>query len=261
MIETRLFLWNGKALYVGQGLESTLHQHHAVQIGISLAQPFNVRCHLADGYMPVQGFIANPNMPHQIDAADTPSIFLWLEATSEIARTLYHRPSTQCLQPVPAEHCQLIQTLLRSLQEANWNCSAADVMLNNILHSVSPMDAVSPALDERVRVAVERLQQSDLPQQIRSIEQLAGGVHLSPSRLRHLFQDQLGISIQRYLLWQRLLVALKNMTEGVSLTQAAYTAGFADAAHMTRTFRKMFGIKPSDVFKDSHSVQVIFCEA
>jgi AraC-like DNA-binding protein len=33
----------------------------------------------------------------------------------------------------------------------------------------------------------------------------------------------------------------------VALTAAASAAGFADGAHMTRTFRRMFGIAPSDV--------------
>jgi AraC-like DNA-binding protein len=38
--------------------------------------------------------------------------------------------------------------------------------------------------------------------------------------------------------------------ETASLTDAARAAGFADAAHMTRTFRRMLGISPSSLAAD-----------
>jgi AraC-like DNA-binding protein len=34
---------------------------------------------------------------------------------------------------------------------------------------------------------------------------------------------------------------------GHSLTEAAYQGGFADAAHFSRTFRRMFGLPPSQL--------------
>jgi AraC-like DNA-binding protein len=34
---------------------------------------------------------------------------------------------------------------------------------------------------------------------------------------------------------------------GGSLTDAAHEAGFADSAHLSRTFRRMFGVAPSSL--------------
>ncbi len=47
-VKTTFYLWNGKALYVGIGLPSSIHQHHAVQVGISLGKPFKIRGQAAE---------------------------------------------------------------------------------------------------------------------------------------------------------------------------------------------------------------------
>lgn len=47
----------------------------------------------------------------------------------------------------------------------------------------------------------------------------------------------------------RLQAAIRESAQGATLTHAACAAGFADAAHLTRTFRRMFGIAPSSVHR------------
>jgi len=63
-----------------------------------------------------------------------------------------------------------------------------------------------------------------------SIEDLTRIAHLSESRLQHLFRDQVGVPIRRYLLWHRYLTALSLLADGASVTRAAHAAGFADSA-------------------------------
>ena len=46
---------------------------------------------------------------------------------------------------------------------------------------------------------------------------------------------------------------------GANLTEAAHLAGFADSAHLSRTFRAMFGVAPSLLFKPSQA-GITFCE-
>ena len=47
------------------------------------------------------------------------------------------------------------------------------------------------------------------------------------------------------MLWMRLNVAIQFAMAGQSWTEAAHAAGFADSAHLTRTFRRMFGMNPA----------------
>ena len=79
------------------------------------------------------------------------------------------------------------------------------------------------------------------------MKDLAIAVGLSPSRLRHLFRLQVGMSAQSYQVWLRLGEACALLAGGVSLSAAAVGAGFSDAAHLSRTFRRTFGLAPSQI--------------
>ena len=78
-------------------------------------------------------------------------------------------------------------------------------------------------------------------------------------QLKDSLREQMGLPIRRYALWQRMLAALGDMAGGAPTTEAAHAAGFSDAAHLSRTFRAMFGVPPSELFKNSRFVQAIPC--
>jgi AraC-like DNA-binding protein len=98
-------------------------------------------------------------------------------------------------------------------------------------------------LEPRIERALAVLR--DAPDRHMSAGDLSRAVGLSSSRLAHLFRQHAGLPVRRYLLWLRLADALREIMRGTSLTHAAHTAGFADSAHLTRTFRRMFGLAPS----------------
>ncbi|MDO3401133.1 AraC family transcriptional regulator [Mycolicibacterium neoaurum] len=94
-----------------------------------------------------------------------------------------------------------------------------------------------------VRLAVERVTEL-LPEPVTLVE-VANSVGLSPSRLSRLFNEQVGQSFPAYIRWRRLHLAIEALQQGVSLTDAAHTAGFTDSAHANRVCHEMFGLSPS----------------
>ncbi len=80
-----------------------------------------------------------------------------------------------------------------------------------------------------------------------ALSAMATAAHLSPDRFRHLFMEETGVGFRAYVLWRRLEYSLAAYVAGDTLTRAAHTGGFADSAHFSRTFRKMFGIAPASV--------------
>ncbi len=59
-----------------------------------------------------------------------------------------------------------------------------------------------------------------------TIDQLAAHVCLSKSRLSHLFTQEMGVSLHRYLAFARMKKAAEYIAQGSSLTDAAMRAGF-----------------------------------
>ena len=74
---------------------------------------------------------------------------------------------------------------------------------------------------------------------------LAKKIHVSPSYLSHIFKNDLHISIHKYVLEKRLILANKKIRQSVNPTVAASESGFADYSGFYRQYKKMFGVSPA----------------
>jgi AraC-like DNA-binding protein len=73
----------------------------------------------------------------------------------------------------------------------------------------------------------------------------------------HVFTESVGNPLRRYLLWLRVQRAAGAIVAGRSATDAAQIAGFADASHLTRTFRRTLGMTPRDLALRGPRMQVM----
>lgn len=90
---------------------------------------------------------------------------------------------------------------------------------------------------------------------LRALDAIEGGldvasaasrVGLSSGRLTHLVTEQLGSPPRVWGAWFKLQRAMaRTLLFGDSLTAAAHEAGFADSAHLTRTCKRMMGVRPA----------------
>lgn len=111
-------------------------------------------------------------------------------------------------------------------------------------------------IDDRVWQCIESIK-ANIRDSALSLPLLAGVVHLSPGRLSHLFKAQMGVTVQRYIIWTRMKMTIDAVLQrDLDLAEAAYAAGFYDPAHFTRHFREIFGVKPSAVYNNSRIVQM-----
>lgn len=109
-----------------------------------------------------------------------------------------------------------------------------------LIASLSAADPVAPRPDQRVRQMIE-FASSGIESAV-TLSAAAAVAGLSNGRARHLFVEHTGLPFRVYVLWLRLMKAVQVYAAGQSLTEAAHAAGFSDSAHLSRTFRRMFGI-------------------
>lgn len=74
--------------------------------------------------------------------------------------------------------------------------------------------------------------------------ELEAAAGLSRYELARQFRAAFGTSPYRYLVMRRLDLARRMIRDGVPLAEAAAAGGFADQSHMTRHFKKAYGVPP-----------------
>lgn len=112
--------------------------------------------------------------------------------------------------------------------------------LSAAIVEVSPMVGRVGPIDSRLAFVIEALPAAS------RIDGLAAEVGISPSRLRSLAHEEIGVPLTELRLWSRLARAIAWLPYGPTAAAAA-AAGFADQAHFTRTARRFLGRTPGDL--------------
>ena len=95
-------------------------------------------------------------------------------------------------------------------------------------------------------------------QQQISLQQLASLVNLNPFHLVRLFKKAVGVSPYYYLLIIRAEHARQLLRQGYQVQEAALEAGFYDASHFNRLFRKIAGLSPKSFRSSKCQYRTIF---
>jgi AraC-like DNA-binding protein len=77
-----------------------------------------------------------------------------------------------------------------------------------------------------------------------SLAEVAAAAGVSPFRIYRAFERETGMTPHNYQRQARVRVALDLIRRGELLAQVAMVAGFADQAHLTRSFRARMGMTP-----------------
>jgi AraC-like DNA-binding protein len=76
--------------------------------------------------------------------------------------------------------------------------------------------------------------------------ELARRLRLERTQALRLFKDSTGTTFRQFKRWAGLQHAARLIVTGALVRTAAMDAGFADTAHLTRTFKQCFGLTPSE---------------
>ncbi|MEQ9364255.1 MAG: AraC family transcriptional regulator [Leptospirales bacterium] len=251
-----LFLLPDGACFRGAVEDNQPHRHHALQIVLS-PEEFRLTC--AGREIHTRCILIASDLEHALHGRH-PGQRLFLiapdSATGEFLRDRFLKTDRHYI-----PETETLESAEIDLSISEPDCAAARRERETILRNVFKSGrGIHPAGDEgddrvkRVRHWIEARGEFQI-----SLADAADHTGLSPDRLRHLFKQVTGISFRRYVMWSRIRRAVAAAASGVSLTDAAHQAGFADQAHFSRSFRDMFGLSPRDSLSEARSVGVSIC--
>ena len=164
------------------------------------------------------------------------------------------------LVPAPTAALQLLASYLRGALSGSALSSGllADAVVSHAIElitlSLDPVSAATPlASVPGVRAARLAAIKADIERHITdgslSVAALAARHHISERYLHKLFEDE-ELTYSRFVLDRRLALAYRKLrqprADGRTISSIAHDTGFGDLSYFNRTFRRRYGITPSD---------------
>ena len=236
------FAWPAALFLWGPGAWTDLHRHHCVQLVMALTGTIRFRQRQRQRWTTCGAVLVQPDAWHEVDARGTHVMIAFVDAESDLGAALAARTESH-VAPIPAGtvaewRAQLGQpTSLTAARVEPW-------VTHTLLRERRP-----PSIDHRVKRVLRALPGKLAEAEAVSLDAVAASVRLSPSRFLHLFTTSVGVPLRPYVLWLRLQCGARELARGMSVTDASHAAGFSDAAHFTRTFRRMIGATPRQVLR------------
>ena len=241
-------VWPAAMIVWGPGFTTSAHSHHCFQLVMVMHGTLLVRGQSKDARMRCGAVLVRPDVTHEIDARDSTVLIAFVDSESELGAALGERVDGDILCISDRQVARWRAALGRTLTEARverW-------VRTELLHRRRPVK-IHPRVNRVLTYLREKLATSD----DFSLKTLAAISGLSPSHFMHIFTASVGVPLRPYVLWLRLQRAACDLMDGASVTFAAHSAGFSDGAHLTRTFRQMLGMTPTNLAlrkRMSHSV-------
>ena len=184
--------------------------------------------------------LIRPDADHEVDARGKTLLIGFVDPASELGTALIQRikGDISAVSAAQVEHWRIVlgPKLTQQCVE-HWVRQ----------HLLNGRRAVR--IHPRVRRVLKYLSENLSWEQDLSLKTLAKISGLSSSRLMHVFTESVGVPIRPYILWLRLQRASYELMNGATATATAHLAGFSDAAHLTRTFRRMLGTTPKELMR------------
>jgi AraC family transcriptional regulator len=244
----RVLLWSGGSLWIGHAAgRGEAHAHHAIQIALAMDSCF-LMGDGSGGWREHSGAIVMPHRRHRFDGCGHRMAMIFVEPETAQGRALLEQYGTVDIADLQADRVEALAGPLRTAYSAGAENEALVAIGQQVVDALTGRVPSASSVDPRISRAIAWMRaRLDSPM---SLKEAADVAYLSPSRFRHLFVAQTGVSFRAYLLWARVETAVATAMGGQTWTAAAQEAGFADSAHLSRTCRRMFGFAPATLIKE-----------
>lgn len=226
-----VFLWQDHWQVLGQLMPNRSHRHISASLLVGLDRPFRLA---VDGeWRETRAAIVAPDVPQALEPGEARIWSVQLDPDS-----VYWRSLKSVTAGMASTDLSLTGVDLPDPGE-----TGCEAMAGALAKVISRSGHAPVALDDRIAAICGKLR-AELPERL-ELNSLAQSVGLSSSRLTHLFRQETGVPLRRFLLHLKINRALAFWEPGISVSRLATEAGFYDQPHLVRTARDMFDALPS----------------
>lgn len=222
-----------------EDFETTLHQHPVVEIIVAQKGSFNIIT--KDRIYQNLSFGAiDANVKHGITMTDCTVILYMIEYHNSMTKLMLNNQNLNFdagiwFEDNPLKIAPITLEIEKQLQNLTTNRSH---------------------YDHRIAAVIDYINHNELDY-YSMLDTLVGVANLSESRLSHLFKQEIGLSLKKYLVWSKLKQTIQShLSDSKDLFSALIESGFYDHPHFSNSFKTMLGINPSKVY-NSRTLQVI----
>ncbi|WP_379210792.1 helix-turn-helix domain-containing protein [Paenibacillus sp. GCM10012303] len=235
-------------------IDADIHKHLFLQATISLQDTFEME---VEGTLRTcGGIVLDSNVSHRLDGQGQPLLLLLMDSTSTLAAGFKKQIGDRGYGVFPDEKAAAAAEFVRSFSHTVADSTAYNRFLTQLLELLG-VRYVQPAMaDPRVLELIGILKEGESDDH--SVRYFAGKLGLSGSRLSHLFKEHTGIPLSGYILLSKLQKAIYLILNGMSITEAALTAGFDSPSHFAAASKRLLGMTPRDIRKDSVFLKVSY---
>lgn len=222
---------SGIYIFSLEDFETTFHQHPVIEVIISLKGSFSIITGNKEYHNLTFGAI-DANLKHRVVVADCEVRMYMFEHRNSVIKTVLNGQNLHAEDGIwfddkPLKSDSFILDFEKQIQDLTTARSGYDKRIVDVIDYIDHHE-----LDYHTMMGV-----------------LLKVAHLSESRLAHIFKQQIGLSIKKYLVWSKLKKTIKlYLNHPEDLFASLIENGFYDHPHFSNAFKTMLGIKPSKVY-------------
>lgn len=225
------------------------HRHFAKHLIFSMNEEFE--CIVENERFYCNGICIDSNALHSVKCDSGNLLVFLFDGTSNLAGRLdekYLKGETYCL--INKDLTLLVSELWKNTKKDAKKLDEAILSLCGIKGDIPEK------YDDRIYQILRKISEMEGIYED-TYNMLCESVYLSRSRVSHLFQKEVGISLSNYLILEKIRKAYKYVLEGENITTASVRAGFSSSSHFSNTHKRMFGLTYTDFIKTTITKVII----
>lgn len=231
-------------------MDASSHSHGMMQFFVCLKDSLNIKVN--GKKIDCTCILVNKNIKHSFKTENQICFTSVIEPTSVFGMALNTLLGDKDYYIPEENQSARIRTSLTPMLES-FSRESYEKLMTVISECLGWNDSKS-SLDDRIVNLLDILAHCSCDDH--SIEEYAEKLCLSPSRLSHLFSEEVGIPLKKYLSLHQLERAFEKILKGESITDAAMEADFDSPSHFAFTVKKMMGLPARNTVKNSEFLKV-----